>query len=480
MVVGSDGSVRGIAARSFGLGDSLGRRTRVSKMTAMSLAAILDGIAELTRRYLVMGEHERVAIALWVVHTWTCAAADVTPYLQITSAEKRSGKTRVLEVLSLIVWKPWMTGHVSAAVLVRRIARDTPTLLLDESDAAFKGSTEYVETLRGILNEGFRNGGVASLCVGKGKDFELRDFPVFCPKAIAGIGKLPDTIADRSIRIGMKRKAQGEKVERLRVRDAKAYAVPLYDALAKWMPGATLKLAGVRPELPPELDDRAADAWEPLLAIADMAGGDWSERARATAIALSSGDAREDDSLGVRLLSDVRAIFREKRGDRIASADLVSSLVATPEAPWADLYGRPLTQTTLAQKLKPYGVRSHQVRFGPKDSRKGYEAGDFRDAWCRYLPPSESETSETGETADQLASDSGSGDVSAGHPVSPKQELDRNINGTGIVSGNRSDSDVSPVSPVRGGSDASANGHRDVQFVYNDAGNLVPVEGDGR
>src|SRR5262249_51038863 len=125
----------------------------------------MESLVALFRRFVSLTEHQRVAVALWCLHTHAFDAADATPYLHIHSAEKRSGKTRLLELSELIVANPWMTGSVTTAVLMRKIERDAPTLLLDETDATFKGDKERAEALRGILNSGYRRGGVASLCV---------------------------------------------------------------------------------------------------------------------------------------------------------------------------------------------------------------------------------------------------------------------------------------------------------------------------
>jgi hypothetical protein len=114
-------------------------------------AELLDELTSLSRKFVVMQDEQAVAVALWVLHTHVFDAADQTPYLSITSAEKRSGKTRLLEVLRLLVWKPWFTGHATAAVLARKIDTIHPTLLFDESDATFKGNPEFVQTFRGVL-----------------------------------------------------------------------------------------------------------------------------------------------------------------------------------------------------------------------------------------------------------------------------------------------------------------------------------------
>ena len=223
----------------------------------LSGAEVLDRLVAFIRRFVVLSVAQVVLIALWIVHTHALDAADCTPYLSITSAEKRSGKTRLLEVLALLVARAWLTGRVSAAVLVRKTANEEPTLLLDESDAAFKGDKEYAEALRGILNAGFRRGGVTSLCVGQGANITYQDFPVFSPKAIAGIGKLPDTVADRSIPIELHRRAPDEYVERFRQRKAEPEAVPLRSAAAAWAEANLTALAEAEPELPEKLDDRA-------------------------------------------------------------------------------------------------------------------------------------------------------------------------------------------------------------------------------
>jgi len=372
---------------------------------SIELPELLDSVAAGIKRYVVLDGCQADVLALVTAHTHALDAADVTPYINITSPEKRCGKSLLLEVVSQLVARPWPTSRVTAAVLVRRIARDTPTLLLDETDAAFKADREFAETLRAVINMGFRRGGVASLCVKAGGDFDLKDFPVFCPKILCGIGELPDTVRDRSIRIELKRRAPGESAERFRRRDAEKIAAPIREGLAQWASGTVATLSESRPIIPPELDDRAAEAWEVLLAIADIAGGTWPARARRAALLMSTGDGREDDSEGVRLLSDIRTVFEERKAERLASKTLADALADMEDAPWGDLgdRGKRLDQRALARRLKPYrpAIRPHQIRIGEK-TLKGYELGDFADAWRRYCPriSPETETSETSETSE--------------------------------------------------------------------------------
>jgi hypothetical protein len=358
-------------------------------------AALLDDIAAFVRRYVVLTPDQASATALWVVHSYAIDAADCTPYLHVTSPEKKSGKTRLLEVLDLLANLPWFTGSVSAAVLRRRLELDHPALLLDETDAVFKKESEYSEALRAILDAGHRRGCLAWLCVGKGH--ELASFDVFGPKALAGIGKLPDTIADRSIRIALRRRAPNEPATRFRRREVEEEAKPLRERVERWAAAYLEALKAARPDLPDFKDDRAADGWEPLLAIADAVGGDWPQRARQSALALTGGDVRDDDSLGVKLLADIYTIFQERETDRLSSTELVAALNAIEESPWGDLRGKPFDTRRLAHRLRPFEVTPHQVRFADQ-TLKGYEAVAFADPWERYLPLCMSVGRETRET----------------------------------------------------------------------------------
>jgi hypothetical protein len=254
-------------------------------------------------------------------------------------------------------------------------------------DAIFGKGRGEREDLRGLLNAGWRRG-QRVYRIGGPQKATLEPFEVFCPKALAGIGRLPETVADRSIVIELKRKARSERVERFRIREIEKAAEPLRARVAEWAAAHIDVLTDARPELPDLLDDRAQDGWEPLLAIADTAKGEWPSRARHAALALSAGEAArdEDESFGVRLLANVRSIFDT---DRITTADLIDALSADEEAPWGDWRGsgRPISPRVLGSLLSPYGIRSRSIRLDSGKTPKGYLREQFEDAWNRYLPP---------------------------------------------------------------------------------------------
>jgi hypothetical protein len=356
----------------------------------MKLSDLLDRVSDFIGRYVVMSRAQRDLAALWVTHTHAFAAAEFTPYLAVTSAEKRCGKTTLLEVLAQLAANPIKSGSLTTAS-VKRIAEKPPkpTLFIDEADAAFAGSKDFVQGLRGLLNEGFYAGGKAMFCIERGNaNYEPVAVSVFCPKAIAAIGKLPDTVADRAIPIRLRRRRRDEQVEKFRLRHLRTESKVLREELQAWAASAIDELTLAEPDSPDDLDDRAADILEPLFAIADTAGKDWPMRAREAALELTSTE-REDDSIGVRLLRDIRLVFTEQR---ISSHDLVSRLEQLEESPWGGRFSRDWRgewePKALASLLRPYGIRPTALRgVGGKSSLKGYERVMFEDAWERFLPP---------------------------------------------------------------------------------------------
>ena len=354
----------------------------ISERTEGELELALQDVADYLRRYVVLSDAQVTAIALWAFHTHAFGAAEATPYLDVSSPEKESGKSLLFEVLELLVSRAVKVSSTTAAALARAVsAEPPPTLLLDESDNTFKRDREYVATLLGVLNDGYRRGGRTMLCLPP--RWEVSFLPVFAPKALAGIGALPDTLTSRSIPIRMKRKTRGERVDKFRRRKAEAAAEPVYQSLAGLAEYHVERLADARPAIPDDLRDRAADVWEPLFAIADLAGGDWPQRARRAALELSAPADVDEESTGVHLLGDIRSIFVE---DKIFCADTCTALNDLEESPWGAWNdGKGITTRELGRKLRPYGIRAKTIRI--EEARgNGYEREQFEDAWSRYLP----------------------------------------------------------------------------------------------
>ena len=350
------------------------------------LAELLETVMASIGRYVVLTDCQLYAVTLWVCHSHAFAAAETTPYMSIRSAEKRSGKSRLLEVIELLVPNPLKTENISVAALVHSVDEGA-TLLLDEVDSVFgKGrASETQEALRGILDSGYRVSGSYVRMTGQGANMSPRRFKTFSPKMLSGIGKLPGTLDDRSIIVQMKRKTHEEKVERFRFRDARDSSVAIRASLSAWGHSAVDELRDARPDIPEKLDDRAMDSWEPLLAIAELAGDEWQQRACDAALELSAGETREDESLGVRLLADIKVGFDSAGEGRLPTTAILKALNDIDDAPWGAFSdGKGLTARELARIVKPYGVRPKTIRDTSSNPFKGYAKGDFTDAWARY------------------------------------------------------------------------------------------------
>ncbi len=377
-----------------------------------SLAETLDELVAHLTRFIHFNQPEHAdAVALWAAHTHArldCLAQ--SPVLAITSAVKQSGKTRLFDVLEHVVRGPWRITRPSEAVLFRKIDADHPTVLLDEIDAIFNDRAGNTEGIRALFNSGNRHGTKVPRAVAQGRGYGLVEFDVFCPKATAGIGGLPDTVLDRAIVIPMERRARHERVERLRDWQARALGIPLRDALAGHV-GQMDDFAVDDVALPSQLDERAQDGWEPLFAIAGLAGGSWPVRARKAALWIFQARRPADDNLDLRLLLDCRHVLSEAGSDFIPTKDLCAGLVAIEDSPWDDVRGKPITAHNLAKILGRFSIRSRRHRpLGVGNPIHGYFRADFVDSWGRYLDE-ESGTTGTSDTAEAPTSSAAEGHV---------------------------------------------------------------------
>ena len=337
-------------------------------------------------KYVVLGVHQATAMAFWILHTWLLDQFRISPRLGITSPTKGCGKTTVLELLSMLVKRPKQAGSISPPALFRAIEQFQPTMLLDENEKYMEAGSDY----HALLNEGHRRG--ATVLRVLGEKLELREFSVFGPVAYAHNGKIPDDLQQRSIINELQRRRADEPVSELQL-GCYADLEQTAQMCARWADDHRLDIKAM-----PDMDgliNRVADNWRPLFAIADVVGGDWPDKVRAAAKAMTPLEA---DSIGTTLLVDTMAIFDQQSGewaDRMFSETLAEALAAIEGRPWAE-WGRakkPITKNQLAQLLHGFHVTPQTVRIGSK-SLKGYKRHQFDAVWQRYLPQGVSETSQ--------------------------------------------------------------------------------------
>ena len=341
---------------------------------------LLTEISETIKRYVILPEGGYTALSLWILFSWVHDAFCISPLVDFSSPTKRCGKSTGLRVLSRLVPRPLVTANISTAALFRAIEFYKPTLIVDEVDTFLKGNEE----IHGVLNAGHERDGAFVLRV-DGDELQPRRFCVWGPKVISGIGKRKDTLEDRSISIPMKRKGSGEKVEKIRLKNLEIFS-ELKQKAARWAEDNFDTAKTWEPAIPGQLNDRAADNWEPLLTIAEIAGGHWPELARETALLISGSQDDDDDAIGIILLVDIFDYFQENETDRVTSEDIEKHMVGLEDRPWPEYRkGKSITKTGIARLLKPFGITPKTIRNGTRTA-KGYMKEWFEDTFSRYIP----------------------------------------------------------------------------------------------
>ena len=388
--------------------------------------SLLDSLRSLLARYVILPEHAAETLALWIVHTYAFELRHVTTYLGLESPVRRCGKSTLLNVLSRLVNRPLVAANVSPSALYRAIEELRPTLMIDEADTFLRPNDE----LTGILNAGYHRATAYVIRVQNSKPEarnskqpaqsravpsssnpfnpcnssaslpspvnsfnscnpfnpcnSITSYSCWCPKVIARIGRLPETLADRCILIKMQRKTPKDQCERLRDLET----ADLCRQCAQFVEANRETITSAKPSIPSALNDRAADIWEPLLAIADCAGGDWPARAREAALALSS-DTRENNPVG-SLLLDIFLLFATSGQDRIPTRALVEALnTQFPDRPWMETrQGQRSTEMWLSEQLRPFGINPRTFR-SQNSILRGYDRDDFAEVFRRYIPATE-------------------------------------------------------------------------------------------
>jgi hypothetical protein len=365
--------------------------TSATDGAAVDGAALLDRVHAALLRYVVLpSPAAAVGVVLWIAASHAQPAWAHAARLVIRAPEKRCGKSRLLDVVEALSWNPLVTVNASPAAVYRSITADPPTMLVDEADTIFGPKADGNEDLRGLLNAGHQRGRPAIRYDAAANRVE--QIPTFAMAALAGIGAMPDTIEDRAVVIRMRRRAAGETVAPYRHRRDRPALRTLARELTAWLRAHLKTLEQAAPAMP--VEDRAADTWEPLVAVADLASGPWPARARAAVVQLvDEATEKSETSDRIRLLLDIHAAFADL--DAIPTALLLQRLKADSEAPWIDYGHNGLTPKKLGDLLREYDIASHNVRFPESGQAKGYLRADFTDAWQRYCPTLASPASET-------------------------------------------------------------------------------------
>jgi hypothetical protein len=376
--------------------DGAGRPTLFEELTpypeTVDGADVLSRISALIAERVILPKHASDAIALWVAHTYAMDAWYFDPCLTIHSPLKRCGKSTLLNVVRALVYRPLATSNISGAALFRLIEKERPTLLMDEAQEWLTG--KETNDLKSILQGGHtRDTAQVFRCIGEGGALDVAGFSTWAGKVIALVGSLPDMMMDRSIVIRMRRRRRAEAIEPIREQFWLDDMQPWREKLLRFAEDSRETFKGFvasASALPTVLtDDRAVNNWSPLMAIAEVAAGEWPARALAAAKALSGGPETSADSPGLKLIADIRAIFDDSAPvDEIGSAALVEALKKIEDRPWADWNrGKGITTAGVARLLDDFQIQPPvRIRMsGTGQQVRGYRRYWFEETWDTYL-----------------------------------------------------------------------------------------------
>ncbi len=351
-------------------------------------ANLLSRMSEEFSTFAIIPNNMSFVLALWAMLTYCYDLFRILPQIAIYSPEKRCGKSTVLEILQALVLRGLIASNISSAAVYRTIEKFKPCLIIDEADTFYKENVE----LQGICNSGHTKKTAFVIRV-EGDSHEPARFSTWGPKVIALIGALKGTQHDRSIVVPMRRKLPGEQVQKLPF-DLEEDCLEIRQQLVRWAADNKDKLLSISPKIPETGNDRQADNWYPLFAIAECVGGSWPEIVTNALLGIVE-DTDDSDSIAIKLLRDIETVFTDIRMDKLSSEKIVDELKKLEDAPWSDWnYGRGLTQNALSRQLRHFKIKPFQ-QWVNGGNQRGYSLEQFQDSFKRYLsipePPIQSD-----------------------------------------------------------------------------------------
>jgi hypothetical protein len=348
-------------------------------------AALLRDVIGKIDQHFAARPHEVLTVGLWTMMAWVHEiAATYSPFLVATSAEPDSGKTTMLGTVSFLTPKPFSAVEVTGPNIYRFVDREKPTFILDEADDLFKRKTDVQHIFNSSWTRGTKiprqaNVGGASVTVW---------YDPFCPKAVGLLGlNIQRALASRGIIIKVWPKRPGDTQEFNHIDDA-AFA-ELRSKLARWSADNAIALKDARPQYPVGFNNRLQSNWRLLLAISELAGGQWPEQAREAAERISRTTRKP--SFGLQLLVALHKIFASRKfvsRSEITSEEIIVQLRSDRDSVWVDYKGGHITQRQVADLLEQYDVFPHAVHPTKRGNLtlRGYSREQFADVFARFVP----------------------------------------------------------------------------------------------
>lgn len=353
---------------------------------------VVERIEAVVKKYvLAVDAGQYFAIALYVLNSYIWEHMDTCPYMVITAATKRSGKSRLgVDVLPLLVRNPSNIVGVTAPTLFRLLKSSQPTIIVDEAETF---SSEATGLMRAFMNSGYRRG---STVPRTGADDTVEQWPVYGPKVFILIGDVNDTLKDRSIIVRLRRATSAAEIGRFFFADAQRETEQLRAEIMAVMNenrDAIITTYQTQDALS-FLNDRDADIWAPLFAIArtftpsridelEAVAVDMATEKTAPARKYSADEMREAEEkaqgqeYAVRLMTDM--VTAAGATGVLFTRDAIAKLKALPTGPWRKYRGTGLTDEFLAQLLAPFGIKPKVIQLRKeKTVARGYRVDDLK------------------------------------------------------------------------------------------------------
>jgi hypothetical protein len=353
-------------------------------------AELLDSVVTFLRQHLVCDDHRLNVLALWIAHTWCFQASPTAVYLDVRSPESHSGKSTCLQLLALLSAESWLATGPDPRTVVSKLLTEGRQIKSDTLVNVFSPCTILLDNHHHTLGRSERQGLLAMLCSGacavQRYTLENSEYWLFGPKAFAGNGPLPHSLAERCLPVTLHRRKSSEAVTRLNPRtrqNATALARQLQQWAADFSPAIAQAAVRTPANIPTQLILSEFNNSEPLFHIADAVGGPWPERVRAAVPGIYSTIAT---SLQLTALGDVRyCFFLKDNPDYLLTRDILDMFETLEHRPWSSWPKK--SGGRLGALLRPFGVYSTNLNFSSGKRLKGYTLADFKEAWERYLAP---------------------------------------------------------------------------------------------
>ncbi len=342
---------------------------------------VLNIASETIMRHMLIRETDADACALWAMHAHLYDVFSHSPRLLITAPDAECGKTVLMtHMVGNMIPKPQPVEIMKPAPFFRLAEALRPSFLIDEADVFLRDDSDLIAA----INNGWEPHGGVPRCVGD--DHEVRIFSTHCPVVLAGIEMhkhLPTTTITRSIVINLERAAVDEISEIYDKRKHQKYLKDIGRMMARWASDNRSLVASHDPVM--SVRNRQADKWRPLMAIAELSGGDWPAR---TELSMFSQVDMSEPVKALRLLGDMKEIL-DCMDTGIHTETLIYQLCRLPETPWAEYNFRErddkrIKDRQIATLLKRYGLHPELVRLG--DVKRGYYKTKVMSVCHRYIP----------------------------------------------------------------------------------------------